>query len=107
MDSAMARPMPRLEPVITATLSWRSNGVGIVSPLLNESATAGVDDLAGHIARARPTEEAHHGRDVLGRAAPARQGVVDRMVLRLDKALFAHRGHEARGDAVDRHVVFR
>src|SRR5215211_5098975 len=105
MLSARARPMPRLDPVMTATLSSRWNGVFMCARSRQKRAAARVDGLAGDVARARAAQEAHKRGDVLRCAACARQRVMDRVMLRLDEVLRARRGHEARGDAVHRHIV--
>src|SRR5215211_4187055 len=105
MLSAMARPMPRLDPVMTATLSVRWNGVVMCARSRQEGAAARVDGLAGDVARARAAQEAHERGDILRRAAFARQRVMDRVMLRLDEILRPHCGDEARGDAVHSHIV--
>src|SRR5262245_15354681 len=105
MLSAMARPMPRLDPVITATLSSRRNGVVMSTASRNERAAAGVDGLPGDEAGAGAAQETHDGGDVLRRAALARQRGVDLVVVRLDEVALPRGGNEPGGDTVHRDVV--
>src|SRR5262249_43302867 len=66
-------------------------------------APAEVNGLARDVARARTAEEAHRGSDVLGRAALAREGVMDGVVRRLRPG--ARSADQPRRHEVDRDLV--
>src|SRR3954452_15324673 len=68
-SSAEERPMPRLEPVITATLPVRSNGVDCIGALL------GGHSGARALARTRNPEVFGEGFRVLCCASPRNDGV--------------------------------